>query len=88
MDDSKPKSDFKNDQWRKTCDQLKNAFDSWVELSEKDPGVSADDQRWEEMKSLLRDLKGKLEELSASSPRDRAATASEKSPSSDPTPKE
>lgn len=82
MEDSKNR----NLQWKKTCDQLKSAFDSWVELNEKDPELSADEKRWNEMKALLKDLKGKLEELSSSSPPDKPETSSQTSAEPEPTP--
>jgi len=55
----------KNKQWQRTCNQLKDAFDAWVDLSRAPQVLSADEKRLQEMKELLRDLKGKLDALSA-----------------------
>lgn len=54
-----------NQQWSSTCNQLKQAFDAWADLSRGPAALSADEKRMQEMKELLRDLKGKIDELSA-----------------------
>lgn len=54
-----------NQQWSSTCNQLKQAFDAWADLSRGPAVLSADEKRMQEMKELLRDLKGKIDELSA-----------------------
>ena len=61
MDENKNK----NLQWKKTCTQLKQAFEAWDELRRNNPEISADEKRLKEMQILLRDLKGKIEALSS-----------------------
>lgn len=61
-------SNKKNLQWNQTCDQLKQAFTAWDELSRRNPALSADEKRLHEMKRLLVDLKEKLEALSETPP--------------------
>jgi len=51
-------------QWKKTSSRLKQAFAAWDELSRQAPTLSADEQRLEEMRKLLTDLKSKIEALS------------------------
>ncbi len=63
MDENK-----KNQQWKKTCGQLKQAYDAWDELNRMEPTLSADEKRMLDIKNLLRDLKGKLESLSEPGP--------------------
>lgn len=53
-----------NDQWNKTCEQLRLAFDNWADLSRGPKVLSADEKQMLEVKSLLRELKGKMDELS------------------------
>lgn len=60
MDDAKDKTN----NWQNTCHQLKNAFDAWADLSRQPQALSADEKRLQEMKELLKDLKGKLDALS------------------------
>jgi hypothetical protein len=60
----------KNPQWNKTCSQLKQAFQAWDELSRLAPALSADEKRLQEMKSLLKELKGQLDALSDTSKKD------------------
>ncbi|MFN7728536.1 MAG: hypothetical protein ACK5P7_05225 [Bdellovibrio sp.] len=68
MDDSKNDKSTQAlpppNQWQSTCSQLKNAFDAWADLSRQPQALSVDERRLQEMKDLLRDLKGKIDALS------------------------
>ncbi len=53
--------------WTKTRDELKNALDTWTQVSnqtEADGKLSPDDQMHQDMQKLLGQLKKKLEEFS------------------------
>lgn len=62
MDDSK--TDRKNGINKDLRSALEQSLAAWDQLSKECGGPSADEQRLHEMKSLLKDLKKKLEELS------------------------
>lgn len=62
MDDSK--TDRKNGINIDIRSALEQSLAAWDQLSKECDGPSPDDQRLAEMKSLLKDLKQKLEELS------------------------
>ena len=56
--------DNNNQQWKTACEQLRQAFSGWAELSLGHPDISSDEKRRREMKELLKSLQAQIEELS------------------------
>ncbi len=43
--------------------ELKKALDAWEDLSQQDLGISADEQRLEDLQALLKKLKDQIEDF-------------------------
>ena len=59
MEDKKPN----NKQVAEVGHELKKALEAWEDLSQQDLGISADEQRLEDIQSLLKKLKTQIEEF-------------------------
>lgn len=64
IDDIMEEHKNKKNQWTKTCEHLKKSFDAWEEVNRMNLGPSAAEKQMAEFRSILKDLQGKVEELS------------------------